>query len=135
MAEKPIARVAAHSTSPVAIAPDCEIRARSPALGMLAAKLALRTQQVVGYESGVTDTVDPLAGSYYVEWLTDEVERGVRFALSVPGVQAFCTPGDTGVLATALEAAENFTPLDEAARARAPAEVEAEPHIFPMPTG
>jgi methylmalonyl-CoA mutase N-terminal domain/subunit len=40
-----------------------------------AAKLALRTQQVIGYESGVTDTVDPLAGSYYVEWLTDEVER------------------------------------------------------------
>jgi len=40
-----------------------------------AAKLALRTQQVVGYESGVADTVDPLGGSYYVETLTDEVER------------------------------------------------------------
>jgi len=40
-----------------------------------AAKIALRTQQIVAYESGVTDTVDPLAGSYYVEWLTDEVER------------------------------------------------------------
>jgi methylmalonyl-CoA mutase N-terminal domain/subunit len=40
-----------------------------------AAKLALRTQQVVGYESGITDTVDPLGGSYYLEWLTDEVER------------------------------------------------------------
>jgi methylmalonyl-CoA mutase N-terminal domain/subunit len=39
-----------------------------------AAKLALRTQQVIGYESGITDTVDPLAGSYYLEWLTDEVE-------------------------------------------------------------
>jgi methylmalonyl-CoA mutase N-terminal domain/subunit len=40
-----------------------------------AAKLALRTQQVIGFESGVTETVDPLAGSYYVEWLTDEIER------------------------------------------------------------
>ncbi len=40
-----------------------------------AAKLALRTQQIVGYESGVTDSVDPLGGSYYIEWLTDEVER------------------------------------------------------------
>jgi methylmalonyl-CoA mutase N-terminal domain/subunit len=40
-----------------------------------AAKLALRTQQILGYESGVVDTVDPLAGSYFVEWLTDEVER------------------------------------------------------------
>ena len=40
-----------------------------------AAKLALRTQQIVGYESGIADTVDPLAGSYFVEALTDEVER------------------------------------------------------------
>ncbi|HEU4641679.1 MAG TPA: methylmalonyl-CoA mutase family protein [Gemmatimonadaceae bacterium] len=40
-----------------------------------AATLALRTQQVVAYESGVTSTVDPLAGSYYVEHLTDELER------------------------------------------------------------
>ncbi|MDA8312558.1 MAG: methylmalonyl-CoA mutase family protein [Actinomycetota bacterium] len=40
-----------------------------------AAKLALRTQQVIGHESGVADTVDPLGGSYYVECLTDEVER------------------------------------------------------------
>ncbi|MBK8249067.1 MAG: methylmalonyl-CoA mutase [Gemmatimonadetes bacterium] len=40
-----------------------------------AATLALRTQQVVGYESGVANTVDPLAGSYFVEALTDELER------------------------------------------------------------
>ncbi len=39
------------------------------------AQLALRTQQVLAYESGVAEVVDPLAGSYYVEWLTDEVER------------------------------------------------------------
>lgn len=40
-----------------------------------AAKLALRTQQIIAYESGVADTVDPLAGSYYVEWLTDAIEE------------------------------------------------------------
>ncbi len=40
-----------------------------------AATLALRTQQIVAYESGATQTVDPLAGSYYVEALTDELER------------------------------------------------------------
>jgi methylmalonyl-CoA mutase N-terminal domain/subunit len=40
-----------------------------------AARLALRTQQVVAYESGVTDTIDPLAGSYYLEYLTDELEQ------------------------------------------------------------
>lgn len=39
-----------------------------------AARIALRTQQIVAYESGVPDTVDPLAGSYFVENLTDEVE-------------------------------------------------------------
>jgi methylmalonyl-CoA mutase N-terminal domain/subunit len=39
------------------------------------AQLALRTQQVLAYESGVADVVDPLAGSYYVESLTDELER------------------------------------------------------------
>ena len=37
--------------------------------------IALRTQQVIGYEIGVTDTVDPLGGSYYVEKLTDEIEE------------------------------------------------------------
>src|SRR6187200_1960156 len=40
-----------------------------------AAKLALRTQQVIAHESGATDTVDPFAGSYYVEALTDEIEK------------------------------------------------------------
>jgi len=40
-----------------------------------AARLALRTQQVLAYESGVTDTADPLAGSYFVESLTDAVEE------------------------------------------------------------
>jgi methylmalonyl-CoA mutase N-terminal domain/subunit len=40
-----------------------------------AAHLALRTQQVLAYETGVADTIDPLAGSYYVETLTDALER------------------------------------------------------------
>src|ERR1700677_1349805 len=40
-----------------------------------AARIALRTQQIIGYESGVAQTVDPLAGSFYVESLTNEIER------------------------------------------------------------
>ncbi len=40
-----------------------------------AQRLSLRTQQVVGFESGVTKVVDPFAGSYYVETLTDEIEQ------------------------------------------------------------
>lgn len=40
-----------------------------------AAKIALRTQQIIAYESGVVDTVDPLAGSFFIESLTDEMEK------------------------------------------------------------
>ncbi|MHA1803106.1 MAG: acyl-CoA mutase large subunit family protein [Promethearchaeota archaeon] len=40
-----------------------------------AVKIALRTQQIIAHESGVIDTVDPLAGSYYVEWLTNKMEE------------------------------------------------------------
>ncbi len=40
-----------------------------------AAHIALRTQQIIAHETGVANVVDPLAGSYYVEWLTDEMER------------------------------------------------------------
>jgi len=43
-----------------------------------AVQVALRTQQIIAYESGVADTVDPLAGSYYVERLTDEIEARSR---------------------------------------------------------
>jgi methylmalonyl-CoA mutase, N-terminal domain len=43
-----------------------------------AAKIALRTQQIIGYESGAADTVDPFAGSYFVEALTDEIETRSR---------------------------------------------------------
>ena len=62
-----------------------------------------------------------------------EVARGVRFALSVPGVHAICTPGDIGVLRSALAAAASFVPMDEPARAASSSEVAGEPHIFPMP--
>ncbi len=48
-----------------------------------AATLALRTQQIIGYESGAAHTADPLAGSYYVEALTDELEREAEALLRV----------------------------------------------------
>src|SRR6185312_12605108 len=50
---------------------------RDEALGLPtaeAARLALRTQQVVAYESGVPNVADPLGGSYYIEELTDRIE-------------------------------------------------------------
>lgn len=43
-----------------------------------AAKVALRTQQIIAFESGVTDTVDPLAGSFFVENLTNEIEAAAQ---------------------------------------------------------
>jgi len=42
-----------------------------------AAEIALRTQQIIGFESGVTDSADPLGGSYLVEYLTDELENKI----------------------------------------------------------
>ncbi|HYH52429.1 MAG TPA: methylmalonyl-CoA mutase family protein [Acidimicrobiia bacterium] len=61
-----------------------------------AAKIALRTQQIIGFESGVTSTADPLGGSYFVESLTDEVEAGAwryiekidEMGGSVPAIEA-----------------------------------------------
>jgi methylmalonyl-CoA mutase N-terminal domain/subunit len=40
-----------------------------------AVTIALRTQQIIAYESGVVDTIDPLAGSYYMEYLTSQIEE------------------------------------------------------------
>ena len=51
------------------------------------AKVALRTQQIIGYESGVADVVDPLAGSYYVESLTNDlIERAAGIVAEIDGM-------------------------------------------------
>jgi methylmalonyl-CoA mutase N-terminal domain/subunit len=55
--------------------------AKDEALGLPteeAARLALRTQQIIAHETGVTNTADPVGGSYYIERLTDEIERGAE---------------------------------------------------------
>jgi methylmalonyl-CoA mutase N-terminal domain/subunit len=54
---------------------------RDEALGLpteASARIALRTQQIIANESGVVDSVDPLAGSYYIEYLTDSIENRVQ---------------------------------------------------------
>ena len=59
-------------------AQSLHVNSRDEALGLPteeSAQISLRTQQILAHESGVTDTVDPLAGSYYVESLTDQLER------------------------------------------------------------
>jgi len=55
--------------------------AKDEALGLPteeAARVALRTQQIIAHETGVTNTADPLGGSHYIEKLTDEIERGAE---------------------------------------------------------
>jgi len=61
-----------------------------------AARIALRTQQVLAHESGVADTVDPLAGSYYVETLTDEIEA--RAEEYITAIERFDLGGHYGML-------------------------------------
>ena len=52
-----------------------------------AVRLALRTQQVIAHEAGVSETVDPLAGSYYLEHLTNEMEKGfLRYRDQIDGM-------------------------------------------------
>ena len=61
-----------------------------------AARIALRTQQILAHESGVAQTVDPLGGSFYIESLTDEIERLANSYLST--IAAFDPAGSYGML-------------------------------------
>jgi methylmalonyl-CoA mutase N-terminal domain/subunit len=61
-----------------------------------AARIALRTQQILAHESGVAQTVDPLAGSFYVESLTNEIER--RAEEYMASIAGFDTAGKYGML-------------------------------------
>ncbi len=68
------------------------------------ALLALRTQQVIAYESGVADTVDPLAGSYFVERLTDEIETSaVALIDEVRGMGGAVTAIEEGWMQARIE--------------------------------
>jgi aryl-alcohol dehydrogenase-like predicted oxidoreductase len=73
---------------------------------------------------------DKWATSWY-EPRTD-VEPGVRFTLSVPGVCAFATPGDVAVTRQAIEAAARFTPMDADEQRATIDAAREEPHIFPL---
>ncbi|HVC66007.1 MAG TPA: aldo/keto reductase [Acidimicrobiales bacterium] len=95
-------------------------------VGVMAIK-AVAARPWGGREPTATTWYEPYTGE-------EEVDRGVRFALSTPGVHAFCTPGDTGVLQTAIASASGDTSMDAAERDAAMAAVAGEPSIFPMPS-
>jgi aryl-alcohol dehydrogenase-like predicted oxidoreductase len=80
---------------------------------------------------------DRFATTWYEPHTTaDGIDRGVRFALSTPGVHAFCTPGDLAVLRLALDAANRFAPMGDDERSEVVAEAAAsgDDVIFPIPT-
>ncbi|MCK7553830.1 methylmalonyl-CoA mutase family protein [Chitinophaga sedimenti] len=75
-----------------------------------AARIALRTQQIVGYESGVADTVDPLAGSFYVEALTNEVEaKAMQLMEKIDAMGGAVSAIEQGFIQTRLRAAPTGT--------------------------
>jgi aryl-alcohol dehydrogenase-like predicted oxidoreductase len=74
------------------------------------------------------------ATSWYEPASSDEdIDRGVHFALSTPGVHGFCTPGDIALLPRVLDAADRYRPLTAAQRQEAMAAMAEEDLIFPMP--
>ena len=71
-----------------------------------AAKIALRTQQIVAYESGITATADPLAGSYFVESLTDAVEAEAwRYIKKIDGMGGAVSAIEAGYMQDEIERA------------------------------
>jgi predicted aldo/keto reductase-like oxidoreductase len=76
---------------------------------------------------------EPTATTWY-EPYTDPaaIERGIRFALSTPGVHGFATPGELGLLDTVFDAADAYAPMDPAEREAAMLAVEGEEVIFPL---
>ena len=70
------------------------------------------------------------ATSWYEPW--PDPSAGIAFTLSVPGVHAFCTPGDLTLLREAVTAAERFVPLDDEAWNAAISDAAAQPSIFPL---
>ncbi|MEN3334384.1 MAG: methylmalonyl-CoA mutase, N-terminal domain, partial [Blastocatellia bacterium] len=71
-----------------------------------AARIALRTQQVIGYESGITDTADALAGSYAIEHLTNEIERlATDYIRKIDDLGGLLTAIETGFVQREIERA------------------------------
>jgi len=105
-----------------------------------AVSIALRTQQIIGYESGVVDTPDPLGGSYFVERLTDEVEqRAWEYLAKIDALGGAVAAIEAGYQMDEIEqAAYEYTKsIDDGERVivgvnRFTVEQDTEPEIFPI---
>ena len=105
-----------------------------------AARIALRTQQIIGYESGVADTPDPLAGSYFVESLTDEVEKlAWEYIAKIDEMGGAVAAIEAGYQMDEIEqsAYEYTKSIDDDERVivgvnKFTVDVEPEPNVFPI---
>jgi diketogulonate reductase-like aldo/keto reductase len=108
-------------------------------LGVMAIKAVARRpwpdgRPMTDVVAGHPDTAARWATSWYEPQQPGAgIERGIHFALSTPGVHAFCTPGDLDLLPLALDAAEGLRPMSADDRSRAAAEMADERDIFPLP--
>jgi hypothetical protein len=73
---------------------------------------------------------DHFATTWYEPW--PDPSAGITFTLSVPGVHAFCTPGDLHLLRASIDAADRFMPLDDDAWNAAISDAAELPSIFPL---
>jgi methylmalonyl-CoA mutase N-terminal domain/subunit len=105
-----------------------------------AARIALRTQQIIGYESGVADTPDPLAGSYFVESLTEEVEKlAWEYIAKIDEMGGAVAAIEAGYQMDEIEqsAYEYTKSIDDDERVivgvnKFTVDVEPEPNVFPI---
>jgi aryl-alcohol dehydrogenase-like predicted oxidoreductase len=98
-------------------------------LGVMVIKAVARRP----WADGGGGSADRWAHSWYEPARDDaDIDRGVHFALSTPGVHGFCTPGDIGLLPRVLAAAERYRGLSDEERSEAIAAMAGEDLIFPM---
>lgn len=105
-----------------------------------AQRIALRTQQIIGYETGVTDTVDPFGGSYYVEALTDEIEAAAQEYIDrIEDMGGSVSAIESGYMQTEIQeaAVEQQRAIESGARVvvgvnKFKSDEEPEPTIFRM---
>jgi hypothetical protein len=108
-------------------------------LGVMIIKAAARRpwadrRPLTDVVAGDAATSDRWATSWYEpQPAGDALRHGISFALSVPGVHAFCTPGDIGLLPDVLDAADNIAPMTATDRDDAANTMAGEAHIFPIP--
>jgi aryl-alcohol dehydrogenase-like predicted oxidoreductase len=109
---------------------------RARDIGVMAIKAAAR-RPWADQRALVDAAGDPPSGRWATSWYEpvasdEEIDRGVSFALSTPGVHAFCTPGDIGLLARVLDAADRSGPRTALEQQAAIDSMSSEELIFPM---